>query len=147
MADEPIYVTYSEEVRRALAQSDVDIAARVRDELAGNGIQGRVELAPDPTSTSEDRDLVLLILAAGVTVSLVGSAVARVIDAVSQRNRASMEEKDLQVALDRDGKVIRDRSGNPVYNTSSKPAPAPAPGKEQTSFSAGKLLRFSFLRS
>ena len=147
MADEPIYVVYSEEVRRALAHADVDIAARVKDELAKDGVHGRVELVPDPTSTSEDRDVVLLILAAGVTVSLVGSAVARVIDAVSQRNRASMEEKDLQVALDGDGKAIRDRSGNPVYNASSKPAPAPTPGKERTSFSAGKLLRFSFSRS
>ena len=147
MPEEPIYVAYSEEVRRALAQADIDIAARVRDELAKDGVHGRVELAPDPTSTSEDRDVVLLILAAGVTVSLVGSAVARVIDAVSQRHRSSMEEKDLQVALDGDGKVVRDRSGNPVYNASSKPVPAPVPGKEQTSFSTGKLLRFSFSRS
>ena len=109
MADEPIYVAYSEEVRRALAQADVDIAARVRDELAKEGIQGKVELAPDPTRpANEDREVFLVILAAGVTVSLVGSAVARVIDSITGK-----------------------KSG----------------GKEHTSFSAGKLLKFDFSRS
>jgi hypothetical protein len=148
LVQEPIYVTYSDELRSALAKADVDIAARIQEELAKQGIQGKVQLAPDPTSpTSEDRDVFLLILAAGVAASLVGSAVARVIDAVTQHRRTEMKEENLQVALDGGGKPIRDASGNPVYNTSSQPVPVPAAGKEKTSFSAGKLLKFEFSRS
>lgn len=148
MAQEPVYVTYSEELRSVLAKADIDLAARTQEELTKQGIQGKVQLAPDPTSpTSEDREVFLLILAVGVTASLVGSAIARVIDAVTQSRRTEMQEQDLQVVLDGKGKPVRDRSGNPVYNISSKPAPAPAAGKEQTSFSAGKLLKFSFSRS
>jgi hypothetical protein len=148
LADEPVYVTYSEEVRKALAEADIDIAARVREELAKEGVQGEVKLAPDPTNPeSEDRDVFLLILAGGVAASLIGSAVARVIDAVTQQRRATMEETNLQVALDSKGQPIRDRHGNPVYNTSSKPGATTPAGKEQTSFSAGKLLKFVFSRS
>jgi hypothetical protein len=148
MTEQPVYVTYSEEVRSVLAKADLDMPKLVRDELAKEGVKGHVKLAPDPTNAGgEERDVFLLILAAGVTASLVGSAVARVIDAVSQRHRASMVEQDLHIALDGQGKPIRDRGGNPVYNTSSKPSPVPPPGKEQSSVVVGKLLKFSFSRS
>jgi hypothetical protein len=148
LAEQPFYVTYSEEVRSALAKQDIDMRGRIRDELARSGIQGQVDLAPDPTNPdAEDRDVFLIILAAGVTASVVGSAVARVIDAVTQQKHAAMEEKDLHVALDGKKQPIRDRLGNPVYNVSSKPASSPGQGKEHTEFSAGKLLRFFFSRS
>jgi hypothetical protein len=148
LADEPVYVTYSEDVRKAIAKADIDIAARVREELAKEGVQGEVKLAPDPTNPeSEDRAVFLLILAGGIAVSLIGSAVARVIDAVTQHGKPTIEETNLQVALDGQGRPIRDRNGNPVYNSSSKPAAAAPPGKEETSFSAGKLLKFGYKRS
>lgn len=109
MAEEKIYVTYSEDVRSALAKADVDIPGLVRAELEKEGVRGKVEPGSDPTNPkSEDREVFLIILAAGVTASLVGSAVARVIDAVTGKKSS---------------------------------------GKEQTSFSAGKLLKFDFSRS
>jgi hypothetical protein len=148
VTEEPIYVTYSEDVRQALARADVDLAALVRAELAKDGIQAQVQLAPDPTADgAEDRDVFLLILAGGVAASLVGSAVARVIDAVTQRRRAAMEEKELEVALDADGRPVRDRAGNPAYNLRTKPADVAAPATEKTSFNVGKLLKFDFSRS
>ena len=148
MADQPVFVTYSDDLRRELAKADIDIAKRVREELAKEGVQGEVTLAPDPTSTAaDDRDVFLLILASGVAVSLVGSAVARVIDSVTQQRRAAMEEQDLRVARDGSGNAIVDAAGNPVYEVSTKPGATPAAGKEETSFTAGKLLRFKFSRS
>lgn len=148
MAEEPIYVTYSEELRRAVAKADIDIVERVREELKKLGIDGKVQLAPDPTNPqSEHRDVFLLILASAAAASVVGSAVARVIDAVTAGKRSTMQEINLEVALDGDGQPVRDRWGNPVYNATSKPAATPPAGKERTTFSAGKLLRFDFSRS
>jgi hypothetical protein len=109
LAEDKIYVTYSEDVRSALAKADVNIPALVQAELDKQGVSGKVQPGSDPANAkNEDREVFLIILAAGVTASLVGSAVARVIDAVTGKKSS---------------------------------------GKEQTSFSAGKLLKFDFSRS
>lgn len=148
LSDQPIYVNYSDDVRKALAAADVDVADLIRKELKKDGIAGKVSFAADPTSPeSTDRELFLLILATGVAVSLVGSAVARVIDAITKRERASMTEEDVRVAIGADGQPLVDRHGNPLHNKTSKPVDFPPSGKEQTSFTAGKLLKFSFSRS
>ncbi len=147
MSEERIYVEYSDELRRALAKLDVDMELLVREELAKARIQSEVTQAPDPTKTGEEeRDLFLLIIAGGAAVSLVAGAVARVIDAVTKRKVAEGEVKNLEVALDGNGNAIRDPSGNPVYNVSTKPAPVPESRPEKTSFDLVKLLKFDFER-
>lgn len=147
MDEEQIYVTYSEELRRAIAATDVSMVSLIADELKKQGIDAKVEQAPDPTSTEEDREVFLLILASAAAASLVGSAVARVIDAVTQQKRTQMVEEHLEVALDGKGRPILDKAGNPVYNKSTKPGPVPAASKERTSFIVPKFLKFDFSRS
>jgi hypothetical protein len=150
MSNEPIYISFSEEVRRQLAKADLsleEIGDRVREELAKDNHQSEVVLKSDPTKVGgEDRDIFLLILAGGVAVSLVGSATARVIDAITKQKATHGEVKDLETALDGKGNPIRDASGNPVFNVRTKPATVPSSGKEKTSFGAGKWLKFDFER-
>jgi hypothetical protein len=148
MSAEPIYIEYSEELRRALAKAkNLDMQERVREELAKEGVANvSVELAPDPTSEKGERDVFLLILAAGATAALVGGAVARVIDAVTKRKATEGVVTDLEVALDGKGNPVYDSDGNPVYNKKTKPATVPSSGKEKTSISAGKLIKIDFER-
>jgi hypothetical protein len=148
LSDQPIYINYSEDVRQALAAADVDMAELIRDELKKENIDAEVSLVADPRHpNSTDREVFLLILASGVAVSLVGSAVARVIDAVTKRERASMVEQEIKVATGSDGQTLLDKEGNPLHNTTSKPTAFPSPGKEETSFTAFKLLTYKFFRS
>jgi len=148
LSDQPIYVNYSDDVRQALAAADVDVADLIRKELKKDGIAGKVSFAADPTNPDNtDREIFLLILASGVAVSLIGSTVARVIDAITKRERASMTEQDIRVAVGADGQPLVDKDGKPLHNATSKPVDFPPSGKEQTSFTAGKLLKFSFSRS
>jgi hypothetical protein len=148
LSDQPIYVNYSEDVRQALAAADVDMPELIRDELKKDNITAHVSLAGDPLNpNSADREVFLLILASGVAVSLVGSAVARVIDAVTKKERASMVEEDITVATGPDGRPLLGKDGNPLHNTTSKPTAFPSSGKEETSFTAFKLLTYKFSRS
>lgn len=148
MSDQPIYINYSEDVRKALAAADVDMPQLIRDELKRENVHAEVCLAADPTNPSNtDREVFLLILASGVAVSLVGSAVARVIDAVTKRERASMVEQEMKVAIGPDGKPLLDQGGEPLHNITSKPTAFPSSGKEETSFTAFKLLTYKFSRS
>jgi len=145
MSEERVYVEYSDELRRALAKLNLDMPQLVREELAKDDIRGEVTEALDPTSAgSEDRDLFLLIIAGSVAVSMLAGAVARVIDA--QTKRKATEITSLQVALDGNGKAIRDAAGNPVYNRSSAPAAVPESKPERTSVKVAKIVTFDFQR-
>jgi hypothetical protein len=148
LSDQPIYINYSEDVRQALAAADVDMPQLIRDELERENIPAEVSLATDPINpTNTDREVFLVILASGVAVSLIGSAVARVIDAVTKRERAAMVEQEIKVATGPDGKPLLDMGGKPLHNTTSKPIAFPSSGKEETSFTAFKLLTYKFSRS
>ena len=148
MSDQPIYVNYAEDVRQALAAADVDMPELIHDELKKNNITAKVSLAGDPLNpNSADREVFLLILASGVAVSLVGSAVARVIDAVTKKERALMVEEEITVATGPDGRPLLGKDGDPLHNTASKQTAFPPSGKEETSFTAFKLLTYKFSRS
>jgi len=147
MSEERVYVEYSDELRRALAKLNLDMPQLVREELAKDDIRGEVTEALDPTSAgSEDRDLFLLIIAGSVAVSMLAGAVARVIDAQTKRKATEGEITRLQVALDGNGKAIRDAAGNPVYNRSSAPAAVPESKPERTSVKVAKIVTFDFQR-
>jgi hypothetical protein len=142
MADEPVYVTLSPEVADALSASNVDLEKRIKEQLKADGINGSVKWSKNPTATEPDRELVLTILAAGVAVSLLGTSVAKVIDAVSRGRHAKITERELTPALDGSGKPILDRAGNPVYNVVEKPGAAPVSGSSRARVKAGTLLEF-----
>ena len=90
MQDEAIFIKFSPEIADLLGRSDTDIQAAVERSLAESGVRATTEVKrKDPTSTAEDKEVFLTILAASVAVSLVGSAIAfRSIDAAPQGRSA-----------------------------------------------------------
>ena len=137
----PIYVTYSEEVRQALADADVNLPELVAQELASQGIQGQPSWASNPEEPegSEKRELVLLILAAAAAAPLVASAVARVIDAVTKRQVQLKGEQSVDVKYDGQGRPVSAR-------VSSKPV-IEADGKEQHKLDVAKVFHYEYSRS
>jgi hypothetical protein len=133
----PIYLDLSDNVRRIFASRSVDL----QDELRKRGI----EAAPRGISLKgrpKVRDPYLVILAVGVTASLVGGAVSRIVSAISSYKHTQMKERDLHVALDGTGAAIIDNEGDPVYELIEKPVGAPQPEVSTTKLIAGKLLTF-----
>ena len=120
-----IYIHLDDEVSKIISQHKIDLGGAVKAELSQQGFSVRTKLAPDPTSTEPDRELVLAILAGAAAASLVASAVAKVIDALSRNKHVDYTEETLTPALDGKGNAIRDNKGNPVYTKTTKPGPAP----------------------
>ena len=140
----PIYIQLSDEVRDVLSRRSIDLEGAVKDELLTQGHSVDTELGPDPTSTESDRELVLIILAGAAAASLVGSAVAKIIDSVSRKKHAQYTERQLTPALDGKGKPIRDRDGNPVFSEIQKPGPAPQGEISTAEVTVGRILHFKF---
>jgi hypothetical protein len=137
MSSGPIYLELSDKLRQVLASRHVDLQtelneAGVEAHLRGISLKGRPKA----------RDPYLVILAAGVTASLVGGAVSRIVAAVSSYKHAQMKERDLRVALDGTGAAIIDKEGDPVYEVMETPVEAPAGEVSATRLIAGKLVTF-----
>ncbi len=145
MSADPIYVKVSEEVRQLLVQNKVDLERGIRTALKDKGFDVTPQWEPDPLAAGQQkRDVILVILAAGVTATLVGTAVSKIIDAISKGKHATMTERQIRPALDGKGQPIRDRDGNPVFESNEKPgAPPPIGETSRTQVSVGgKLLQF-----
>jgi hypothetical protein len=137
LATQPIYIDLSDNLRRMLASNRVDLQTALKKEGIDSELQG-LSLEGRPAA----RDPFLIILAAGVTASLVGGAISRIVAAVSAYKHAQMKERDLHVALNRNGDAIIDNGGNPVYNLAEKPSQLAPQDISTTKLIAGKLLTF-----
>jgi hypothetical protein len=120
MAEERFYLKFSKEMNKLIAKSGVDIEARLGEELKKSGRSIDLTYGRVPGS-KEDRDVVLLLLAAGLTTNLVSIAVSRVITAIAGAKQAKMKEIHLKPAVDGNGQAIRDAKGQPVFETIEKP--------------------------
>lgn len=134
---QPIYIELSNDVRRLLASKGINLQTELKKQgidtqLQGLSLQGRPRV----------REPFFIILAAGVTASLVGGAIRGIIAAVSGYKHAQTKEHDLHVALDGKGDAIIDNQGNPVYNLVERPSPLAPPEISTTSLIAGKVLTF-----
>src|SRR5260370_41722998 len=116
MSSEPIYVKFSEETRDLLSQSQIDLQREIQTTLKGKGFDVAIKWEADPLASGpKERDVVLVILAAGVTATLVGTAVSKIIDSISKGKHATMIEQQIRPALDGKGQPIRAEDGNPVF--------------------------------
>lgn len=121
MPEERFYLKFSPEMNKLIRKDKVGIEARLRDELKKSGHDASFTYAPVPGSKSEDRDLVLLLLAAGLTTTLISTAVSRVITAIAGAKQAQMKETYVRPALDGKGRAIVDKDGQPVFEKTEKP--------------------------
>ena len=134
---EPIYIELSSNARRLLASKKLDL----KTELKKQGIETQLRVL-SLKDRPQTRDPYLVVLAAGVTASLVGGAVSRIISAISGYRQAQLKARDLHVAMDGNGAAITDNDGNPVYNLDEKPTPLAPPEVSTTKLIAGKVLTF-----
>jgi hypothetical protein len=134
---QPTYIEVSDKLRRLLASRHLDLQTELRKQRIDTQLQG-LSLESRP----QVREPFLIILAAGVTASLVGGAITRIIAAVSGYKHAQMTEHNLHVALNGKGDAIIDNTGNPVYNLAEKPTPMPSPEVSTARLVAGRLLSF-----
>jgi hypothetical protein len=111
MKEGSIFLDLSPDVKDALR--GVDLAA----ELKREGIEVQVEYGRLPTAGPQQertREVALILLAAGVTAALIGSAIAKIIDARSRRP-VTVTERRMVPARDSTGNEIRDGQGNQVF--------------------------------
>lgn len=137
MSAQVTYIELSDDLRRLLASKKIDLQAELQQQGINTELHG-LSLAGRP----QVREPFLIILAAGVTASLVGGAISRVIAAVSGYRRAQMTERELHIARDAKGDAIIDNSGDPVYNLVERPGLLPPAEVTDTRLVAGKVLSF-----
>lgn len=144
MSAEPIYVKLSEDVRQLLDQNQVDLQRGVMTALRDQGFDVTLKWERDPLASGEQqRDVVLVLLAAGLTATMVGTAISKIIDAIGRKKRATVTEKSFQPALDGKGQPIRDANNNPVFVSTEKLGDTMPSGEtSRTKVSALKLLEF-----
>ena len=111
MKEGSIFLDLSSDAKEALR--GVDLVA----ELKREGIEVQVEYGQLPTARpglERTREVTLIILAAGVAATLVGSAISRIIDARSRRP-VTVTERRLVPARDINGNELKDARGNQVF--------------------------------
>jgi hypothetical protein len=111
MENERVYLDLPADIKAALR--GVDLETALREE----GIEAGVEYGPLPGAVPKEaeRELALIIIAAGVTATLIGKAIAKIIDARSHRPVTYTEKVSRPVV--KDGKVVMDKHGKPVMET------------------------------
>jgi len=114
-------ITYSKEAAHRLGKADFDMRGLLETELKRKDPSVKINLDAIPNASgATDKEVVLIILAAGVTASLVLSAISRILVAQGNKERASTPETTQEPALDAKGEVIRDNVGNPAYKVTQK---------------------------
>ena len=112
MTHDPIYIFLPEEAQALLADNHIDLA-KALDE---HGLKCTTTYLSDPTVSERDksRSLTLAILAAGVSVSLIGGGISRILDALGRNTKFRGKQIRCAPAIDGRGEVIRDKDGQVV---------------------------------
>lgn len=135
MAEDQNYVKFSPEILRILQEKDIEIDSALRAQLNETGAVVNTRWGKDPTAVdSSDKEACLIILAAGITASLVGGAVSRIIDSAAHKQHASITVKYSRPALDGNGHPVLDVRGNPVMEWMEGPGDAPTRSTEKAEF-------------
>jgi len=144
VAEERIYIKLSKPARDLLASKRIDLKSKVEEELRKANATAKTEWVGDPTAGDvRDREVVLLILAAGAAVTLVGTAIANIMDAASRGKHSTIKKRTIRPALDGAGRPILDSDGNPVYEIKEGPGTSP-PAQHSSRVSVdAKLFEFT----
>jgi hypothetical protein len=140
MNGEKLYVTFSDDLKTILQDSDKDIKTAIEQQLRKDGVNAQVQLAPDPTKIKDDKELiVLIILASGVTLSLAGLAVKAVIEGIAHKDSVNQTKKELRVARNAKGDPIYKANGDPAYEAIETPVDTPPAGASEANLKAGMI--------
>jgi hypothetical protein len=110
-------ISLPQEAQELLVDNGVDLVAALRSD----GLN--VNRGPVPTGVSAfegGKEVVLTLLAVGLTAPIVASAVAKILDALGRNKKFLVTEHELAPVLDTAGKPINDAAGDPVMYWSEK---------------------------
>ena len=137
MEKEPVFIHMNESVRQILVEHGVDVIR----ELKKQGLEVERSFQSDPASGEKThRDATLVILASGVAINALGTAIAKIIDALS-RKPVIAKEIGYGPVMDVNGQAIRDKNGNPIQGWMDTPVLLESSQKPQENSRA----KFSFL--
>jgi hypothetical protein len=112
MMGERIAILFSNEVQELVAENSVDLEQELRQ--VGLDVSQGFVANPESQPEGSERDVILVLLAAGVTTLLLASSIAKVIDAIGRNRKLIVEEVTLAPATNDKGDVLHDSNGSPL---------------------------------
>jgi hypothetical protein len=107
-ASPPYVIDLPQELEDSLKENGVDLVAALRDE----GLDVRRGPVPEGAPIEKGGKAVLLtLLVAGVTASMLASAIAKVLDSISRNKKYLVTEDVLLPVVDGSGKPVKDADG------------------------------------
>jgi hypothetical protein len=117
MAEQAFVLELPLEAQRLLADNSIDLIKQLRaDHLSVR--QGG--LPPGVPPAEGAKEVVLTILAVGITGSLLAGAVAKILDALGRNKKFVATEHELVPVMDRSGEPVLNANGEPVLYWSEK---------------------------
>jgi hypothetical protein len=99
------------EARELLADNGIDLVTTLREE----GLEVSRGPRPEDVPLPEGRkDVVLVLMATGLTASMIATGIAKVLDAIGRNRKFLVSEKKRVPVLDGTGKVVTDAAGAPL---------------------------------
>ncbi len=117
MAEQAFVIELPLEAQRLLADNDIDLIRRLRADHFPIRQGG---LPPGVPPTEGSKEVILTILAVGITASLLAGAVAKILDALGRNKKFFATEHELVPAMDRSGTPVLTANGEPVLYWSEK---------------------------
>lgn len=109
-------VTLPSAVQALLAENDVDLATALR----ADGLEVERAALPTGAPAPEGKEVVLVLAAAGLGAALLSNGIVKILDAIGRNKKFLVTEHELVPALDKKGKPVKDKSGEPVMYWKAK---------------------------
>ena len=116
--DQYLAIKLDPEIERLIIENGIDLLGELQKEAAMEAAPADPDL---PIKSDGSRDVALIILTSAFAVPIIASGIARIISALSNGHHEVVTVVTKRVALDGNGKPIRDANGNPVFETSRQP--------------------------
>src|SRR6266478_6663772 len=108
-----LFLELTPEIRELLEDNKIDLEQEIR--RGGLDVRRASASNPSPEArTAKDIFLALTIVSAGATASLVGIAVAKILDAVGRNRKVFVTESELRPVVDRHGHAMFEANGKPL---------------------------------
>lgn len=111
----PLYIEFSPEIQKVIADNRVSVGDQISNEI--HNVKTTYQTSPfDVDVDDRDKDLVLTILASSGLILSIGIAISKILRAF-YRKPFLVEFYDIVEAIDHDGRVLKDRRGNPILRS------------------------------
>ena len=135
------------EAQELLDENGVDVVRALQDEglAVARGALPAGAMGPGADGDG-GKEVVLTLLAVGLTASLIAAGVAKVLDALGRNRKFLVTEHNLVPVLDGYGQPVKDAAGQPVLYWSAQPRLVEATQTTQDSSRLSAELRPTLLK-